>query len=253
MPYGTDSSLWPVVIFWGGICLFTLWATKSRSSSEKQEDNKKEDAADPVKHQYDHQSKEKHDAGNHAYVLGRSYMDEGDNNTAVKYFTEAIDCGIQDANVFALRGGSLASLNRHHEAIKDFDKAIELNPNDCNIFYQRAYAKLAVGTYSGVESDMRQAIRLSRVACDFNSVYDKGVEKWGYSSVTAYYKSELDGMRKIIEVEIRNIFRQAEVELLRSSMPSEKRHQKCLALQEEGEKQLAIFREITRSSDLDQL
>jgi len=202
MSYGTDSnsSLWAFVFFWGGICLFSLFrAIKSRSSSEKQEDNKKEDAADPVKQQYDHQSKENHDAGEYAYVLGQSYMDE-DNNMAVKYFTEAIACGIEDANVFGLRGTCLHNLNRQHEAIKDYSKALELDPSDCNNYYMRAMAKIRAGDYIGFEDDMRLAINFARMSTPQNDVYKLGARQQGFSSVEALYKDTLEMLRDTINV-----------------------------------------------------
>ena len=205
MPNGT--SLWPVVIFWGGICLFSLFrATKSRSSSAKQEDNKKGDAADPVKQQYDDQSKEILDDGLIAYELGRCCKAEGDNfklnyynNRAVKCFTEVIACGIEDAHVFGLRGTCLHVLNRQHEAIKDFSKAIELNPSTCNNYYMRAMAKNSAGDYIGFEDDMHLAINFARLSTPLNDIYNLGARQQGFSSVEALYKDTLKMIRPGID------------------------------------------------------
>jgi tetratricopeptide (TPR) repeat protein len=194
-----ETSLWPIVIFWGGAILVSLFCSnKSKSSSEKQEDNKKEDAADPVKQKYDHQSKENHDAGEYAYVLGQSYKDE-DNNMAVKYFTEAIACGIEDANVFGLRGTCLHNLNRQHEAIKDYSKALELEPSDCNTYYMRAMAKKMAGDYIGFEDDMHLAINFARLSTPMNDVYNLGARQQGFSSVEALYKDTLLMLRPTID------------------------------------------------------
>jgi tetratricopeptide (TPR) repeat protein len=73
----------------------------------------------------------------------------------------AIECGLDNAEIFTARASCLEELDWYLDAIDDYDRAILLEPHDCNHYYQRANCKNSVGDRQGYMADIQEAIRLS--------------------------------------------------------------------------------------------
>jgi len=128
--------------------------------------------------------------GYHAFEDGKGHYSARRDQEAVDCFDKAIECGLEDADVFALRGSCLQSLEWNLDAIDDFTRAISLQPDDCNLYFQRAMSKTATGDQSGFEADMQQAILLSKVDSPLNRNYNQGAKEMGWANTTAMYEGQ---------------------------------------------------------------
>jgi hypothetical protein len=73
-----------------------------------------------------------------AFQKGKDFYFKKRMQEALGCFDEAIDCGyVDDADVYAMRGGCLQSLDFDLDAIDDFDGVIALKPEDCVTLFQR--------------------------------------------------------------------------------------------------------------------
>jgi tetratricopeptide (TPR) repeat protein len=109
---------------------------------------------------------------------------------AVDCFDKALECGIEDAELFGLRGSCLQSLEWHLDAIDDFTRAISLEPDDCNLYFQRAMSKTATGDQLGFQADIQQAIRLSKMDNALNRNYNQGAKEMGWPTAAAMYEGQ---------------------------------------------------------------
>src|SRR5262249_20484989 len=100
--------------------------------------------------------------GGLVFEHGKSHYLAHRDQEAVNCFDKAIECGLEDAELFETRGSCLQSLEWHLDAIDDFTRAISLEPDDCNLYFQRAISKTASGDQLGFEADIQQAICLSK-------------------------------------------------------------------------------------------
>jgi tetratricopeptide (TPR) repeat protein len=111
---------------------------------------------------------------------------------ALYCFDQAIDCGyVDDADVYAMRGGCLQSLNFDLDAIDDFDKAIALEPENSVTFFQRSLSKGATRDFRGRVNDLKEAIRLAGIDNVFTRNLDAHAKETGYRSSTHYYEMQM--------------------------------------------------------------
>ena len=74
------------------------------------------------------------------FDIGRSRLDNGDFDSAIRHFTEAIRLAPTDPTVYLYRGCSYGNKGEFDEAIADFTKGIALNPSDAFAYFARGYA-----------------------------------------------------------------------------------------------------------------
>lgn len=127
--------------------------------------------------------------GHRAYERGRVHIMARSDQEALDCFDEAIRCGFESADVFALRGTCLQSLSWELDAIEDFTKAISLEPEDCNFHFQRAMVRSSVGDTVGFEADLQEAIRLSRIENTSNFNHNAGARQMGWPNAAAMFQA----------------------------------------------------------------
>ena len=95
---------------------------------------------------------------------GNKFIDEGDNKSAEKAFSEAIKFNPENALAWDNRGVAYINQKKYTQAIADFDKAIELNPNFYMAYDNCSYAYTELKKYE-------QAIQYSNKAIELNPKY----------------------------------------------------------------------------------
>ena len=115
---------------------------------------------------------------------------------ALDCFDKAIDCGyVDDADVYAMRGGCLQSLNFDLDAIDDFGRAIALEPEDSNTFFQRSLSKGATRDFHGCVSDLQEAIRLAGVDNKYTRSHDSQAREWCYRNSAHFYEMKMESAK----------------------------------------------------------
>ncbi len=95
---------------------------------------------------------------------GNKFIDEGDNKSAEKAFSEAIKFNPENTLAWDNRGVAYINQKKYTQAIADFDKAIELNPNFYMAYDNCSYAYTELKKYE-------QAIQYSNKAIELNPKY----------------------------------------------------------------------------------
>ena len=95
---------------------------------------------------------------------GNKFIDEGDNKSAEKAFSEAIKFNPENALAWDNRGVAYINQKKYTQAIADFDKAIELNPNFYMAYDNCSYAYTELKKYE-------QSIQYSNKAIELNPKY----------------------------------------------------------------------------------
>jgi len=95
----------------------------------------------------------------------RNY-NNGDNETAVRHYTKALELNPNYADVYLNRGSAYYFLGKYDEAIADYNKAIELNPNAAYAYSARAFAYYILGKYYEAIVAYNKAIELNPNAAD---------------------------------------------------------------------------------------
>ncbi len=88
-----------------------------------------------------------------AFDIGRSCLDDGDFDSAIRHFTEAIRLGPRDPRAYDYRGCAYAKKGVLDLAINDFTEAIRLNPDDAYAYYCRGLAYDQGGNFSEAIAD----------------------------------------------------------------------------------------------------
>lgn len=78
-----------------------------------------------------------------------------DYENALKYYTLAIDNGLESSRVFKYRGSIFRVNNRYQEAIQDFNNSILLNPDEFEAHYLRYKTNCEIDNYEQAESDLK--------------------------------------------------------------------------------------------------
>jgi tetratricopeptide (TPR) repeat protein len=92
---------------------------------------------------------------------GRAFLNKGDNDIAIAYFTEAIKLNPEDDKAYCNRGAAYFSERKYDKAIADLTKVIELNPEDGEAYYSRGAAYALYRKYDNAIADLDKAIELN--------------------------------------------------------------------------------------------
>jgi tetratricopeptide (TPR) repeat protein len=135
-----------------------------------------------------------------AFQKGKDFYFERRMQEALDCFDEAIDCGyVDDADVYAMRGGCLQSLNFDLDAIDDFDRAIALEPENSVTFFQRSLSKGSTRDFRGRVSDLQEAIRLAGVDNAYTRSLDVHARETGYKNAADYYEMQMESAKLDLE------------------------------------------------------
>jgi tetratricopeptide (TPR) repeat protein len=141
-------------------------------------------------------SEDRKAAGVEAFKKGEDFLSKKRMQEALECFDEAIDCGyVDNADVYAMRGSCLQSLDYDLDAIDDFDRAIVLQPENSLTFYQRSLSKTAAGDLRGCVSDLQAAIRLADVDNKYTRGLDVHARETGYKDSAHYYRLQMDSAK----------------------------------------------------------
>ena len=99
------------------------------------------------------------------FEIGKSCLDSGDYDSAIRHFTEAIRLAPLEPRGYDYRGWAYGKKGDLENAIADFSEAIRLNPNDAHAYYNRGYAYSRTGNSSNAIADLTEAIRLKPEKC----------------------------------------------------------------------------------------
>ncbi len=105
-----------------------------------------------------------------SYAEGQKYLDDGDNEAAVKLFTVAISVNSKSAAALNGRGVAYLRLNKRGSALDDFNRATLLEPNTAKYYRNRAFVYLGQEKYELALADQSKAIDLSPETPD---IYDE--------------------------------------------------------------------------------
>ena len=89
------------------------------------------------------------------------YYDEGDLESAINDYSEAIHLNANDGDSYFGRGRVNYDLGKYTEAIFDFGKAIDINPENAYTYYWQGLAKYNLGQYPEAVVDFDRAINLN--------------------------------------------------------------------------------------------
>jgi Flp pilus assembly protein TadD len=92
---------------------------------------------------------------------GLAYAMKNDLDTATADFTQAIRINPKDAGAYYLRGLTYKNKKDYNKAIADFTQAIRLNPNDADAFYYRGHAYYLKKDYKKAIADYEAALRIN--------------------------------------------------------------------------------------------
>ncbi|NEQ38188.1 MAG: tetratricopeptide repeat protein [Okeania sp. SIO3I5] len=84
-----------------------------------------------------------------------------DYQTAIQYFSRAIEINPNFAEAYYGRGLAKFDLGNKEEAIADYSQALAINPNYIDAYLARGIAKLIVGDISGTITDSHQIIMIN--------------------------------------------------------------------------------------------
>jgi tetratricopeptide (TPR) repeat protein len=94
-----------------------------------------------------------------AYDLGTDAKIEGDFETALKHFSQAIKDNPKDALSYMMRADVYSELQDYKSAIADYTAVIKLTPDDAAAYNNRA-------TVYGQSGDLKNAEKDARKACE---------------------------------------------------------------------------------------
>ena len=92
---------------------------------------------------------------------GNRYYFNGNYDSAVYSYTQAIELNPQNTIAYRNRGSAYANLHEYNRAANDFSKAIELNPNNESAYIGRGAAYIYLQEYNKAIADLTKAISLN--------------------------------------------------------------------------------------------
>ncbi|MDR2151520.1 MAG: tetratricopeptide repeat protein [Helicobacteraceae bacterium] len=109
-----------------------------------------------------------------AYDLGFDAKIDGDYETAIEHFTQAIKEDPKNADAYTLRSSVYESLGDYKSAIVDLSAVIKLKPDDAASYNNRAILYGQSGDLANAEKDARKACQLK--TCDaLNFMQENGL------------------------------------------------------------------------------
>ncbi len=95
------------------------------------------------------------------YQEGLRKYQEGNYQSAVENFTQAIRLDSNNYQVYKSRGNTFYRLGNYQQAKTDATKAIELNPESADAYYDRGFSLYGLGKYQEAITDYTKAIALN--------------------------------------------------------------------------------------------
>lgn len=92
---------------------------------------------------------------------GCALCSQGEFETAVRVFEDAIAIAPNSCTAWNNRANALGGLNRHAEALAAYDKAVALNPTYHQAWFNRGQLLREMGAYSNALESYQQAIKLA--------------------------------------------------------------------------------------------
>ena len=94
------------------------------------------------------------------FESGLTSQNKGDYGEAIKYYTNALEQGLQPPEVYNNRGNTYLKMNKIDKAINDFSKAIEIKSDSIEAYNNRGNAHATEGDFDEAVNDYSEAIRL---------------------------------------------------------------------------------------------
>lgn len=91
---------------------------------------------------------------------GNVYLEKGEINTAINYYTRAIKVKHRYAPAWYNRGLAWFMKGRYDKAIRDYTQAIKLSPGYTSAWYNRGNAYMKSGRHEAAVADFTNALRL---------------------------------------------------------------------------------------------
>ena len=89
-----------------------------------------------------------------------TYMQEGNYEDAITYYTKALKVNPKDANAYNNRGIAWGKKGDYDNAIADFTKAVEIDPQFADAYKNRGSAYYDQGDYDRTCSDFQKSCEL---------------------------------------------------------------------------------------------
>src|SRR5262249_4785115 len=95
------------------------------------------------------------------YNRGELKYDQGNYQSALQDYDQAISLNPSDAGCYNSRGHASYRLGRLRDALRDYNQAVKLDPNDASILGNRGDAYRDQGAYGPAAADFRDAVRIN--------------------------------------------------------------------------------------------
>ena len=95
------------------------------------------------------------------FDIGKSSLDSGDFDSAVRYFTEAIRFRASRGEAYDYRGCASGIAATSTAPVADFTEAIRLCPTDAYAYHCRGLAHYKAGRLGEAVADLSEAVRLN--------------------------------------------------------------------------------------------
>ena len=100
-------------------------------------------------------------AGDPLLNAGRDQMAKGNYDSAITYFSMAIDIWSKNDEAYIDRGVACAAKNQLDSAVADLNTALQINPNSSEAYSSRAAVFVMKGVYDQAIADATMALQLN--------------------------------------------------------------------------------------------
>ena len=129
------------------------------------------------------------------FESGLSSQNKGDYGDAIKYYTNALEQGLQPPEVYNNRGNTYLKMDKIDKAINDFSKAIEIKSDSIEAYNNRGNAHATKGDFDEAVDDYSEAIRL-------NSNFDEAYKNRGIAYLNkGDFERALDDFDRAIQLD----------------------------------------------------
>ena len=122
------------------------------------------------------------------FESGLTSQNKGDYGEAIKYYTNALEQGLQPPEVYNNRGNTYLKMDKIDKAVNDFSKAIEIKSDSIEAYNNRGNAHATKGNFDEAVDDYSEAIRL-------NPSFDEAYKNRGIAYLN---KGDLSVLLKIL-------------------------------------------------------
>ncbi len=145
------------------------------------------------------------------YERGCRYLDEGELETAVNEFTNAIDLDPDLMDARLQRGIAYIKLEKYVDAINDLSIVLSRDPENPKATYRRAQARFATGDFKGAAVDVKASLAVNKTfSPSWELLGDIHVESKDYQSALVAYTKTVEYAPK----EIAYLLKKVRIELL---------------------------------------